>query len=37
MEVLTNWLHNMVKQMSPETIKSITENHHYVNAFNATL
>ncbi len=37
METLTDWLHNMVNQMSPETIKSITGNHHYVNAFNATL
>jgi transposase len=37
MEKLTNWLHNMVNQMSTETIKSITGNHHYVNAFNTTL
>ena len=37
MEKLTDWLNNMVNQMSPETIKSITGNHHYVKAFNATL
>jgi transposase len=37
MEKLTEWLHNMVNQMSTDTIKSITGNHHYVNAFNATL
>ncbi len=34
MGALTGWLHNMVNQMNPETIKSITGNHHYVNAFN---
>jgi transposase len=34
---LTDWLHNMVNQMCPETIKSITGNHHYINAFNTTL
>ena len=37
MEKLTEWLHNMVNQMTKDTIKSITGNHHYVNAFNATL
>ena len=37
MEKLTDWLHHMVNQMSPEIIKSITGNHHYVNAFNTTL
>ena len=37
MEKLTDWLNNMVNQMSPETIKSITGNNHYVKAFNATL
>ena len=26
---LTDWLHNMVNKMSPETIKSITGNYHY--------
>ena len=37
MEKLKDWLHNIVSQMSTETIKSITGNHHYVKAFNATL
>jgi transposase len=37
MEELTDWLHTMVNKMSTETIKSITRNHHYVNAFNASL
>ena len=37
MDKLTDWLHDMVNQMSPEIIKSITGNHHYVNAFNTTL
>ena len=37
MEKLTDWLNNMVNQMSPETIKSITGNHHYLKAFNTTL
>ncbi|MCF6180597.1 IS630 family transposase [Lutibacter sp.] len=37
MENLTDWLHNMVNQMTPKTIKSITGNHHYINAFNAIL
>lgn len=37
MEKLTDWLHNMVNQMTTETIKSITGNHHYINAFNAAL
>lgn len=37
MEKLTEWLHNMVNQMNPEIIKSITGNHHYTNAFYATL
>ncbi len=37
MEKLTDWLHNMVKRMSPEVIKFITGNHHYVNAFNTAL
>jgi hypothetical protein len=34
MEKLTQWLHNMVNEMSSDTIKSITGNHHYLNAFN---
>ena len=32
-EDLTQWLHNMVNDMKKETIKSITGNHHYLNAF----
>lgn len=36
MEDLKNWLHNTVKQMKKETIKSITGNHHYLNAFKTT-
>jgi len=35
MEKLKEWLHNMVNQMEKKTIKSITGNHHYLNAFNA--
>ena len=37
MEKLTLWLHNMVNEMSSETIKSITGNHHYLNAFYTAL
>lgn len=33
---LKQWLHNMVNEMKEETIKSITSNHHYLNAFIAT-
>lgn len=36
MENLKQWLHNMVCEMKPETIKSITANHHYLNSFIAT-
>lgn len=36
MASLKIWLKNTVNSMSKETIKSITGNHHYVNAFNAT-
>ena len=36
MKELKKWLHNMVNQMEEETIKSITGNHHYLNAFKAT-
>ncbi len=32
---LRNWLHDFVVKMNPDTIKSITSNHHYLNAFNA--
>lgn len=35
MESLRQWLGNMVCEMKPETIKSITGNHHYLSAFNA--
>lgn len=34
-ENLKTWLHNMVNEMDQQTIKSITGNHHYLNAFNA--
>ena len=34
MENLKQWLHNMINEMQKETIKSITSNHHYLNAFN---
>lgn len=33
MESLKKWLNNMVNQMKNETIKSITGNHHYLDAF----
>lgn len=36
MKQLKDWLHINVKSMSQETIKSITGNHHYRNAYNAT-
>jgi len=29
------WLYEIVKEMSPQTIKSIVGNHHYLKAFNA--
>lgn len=32
---LNNWLYNTVLSMNPDLIKSITSNHHYLNAFNA--
>jgi hypothetical protein len=35
MESLRQWLGSMVCEMKPETIKSITGNHHYLSAFNA--
>jgi len=35
MQNLSDWLHNMVRTMERQTIKSITGNHHYVDAFNA--
>ena len=34
MENLKQWLHNMINEMQKETIKSITSNHNYLNAFN---
>lgn len=33
---LKQWLHKMVCEMKTETIKSITSNHHYLNAFITT-
>jgi hypothetical protein len=35
MSELQNWLQTMVNSMEPKTIKSITGNHHYLNAFYA--
>jgi len=35
MAELKKWLHTIVKNMEPETIKSIVSNHHYLNAFYA--
>ena len=35
MQQLRDWLHNTVNQMQEQIIKSITANHHYLNAFNA--
>ena len=32
MKDLREWLHNTVNQMQKHTIKSITGNHHYLNA-----
>lgn len=37
MDELRKWLHEFVKKMDESLIKSITSNHHYLNAFNATL
>lgn len=36
MEKLKDWLHLFVKNMTKETIKSITGNHHYLKHFYAT-
>lgn len=33
MEKLKEWLHLMIEKMEKDTIKSITSNHHYLNAF----
>jgi len=33
---LKSWLHQSVIAMKPNTIKSITSNHHYLSAFNAS-
>lgn len=35
MDLLRQWLHNTVNLMQEQTIKSITGNHHYLNAFYA--
>ena len=37
MEALKDWLHQAVLEMTPETIKSITSNHHYLDSFYAAL
>lgn len=37
MKKLREWLHNTVKSMSKETIKSITSNHHYSSAISDIL
>ncbi len=34
MDALKNWLYETVNSMNPETIKSITSNHHYLNVLN---
>lgn len=36
MESLKTWLHNQVRQMDNQLIKSIVSNHHFLNQFNAT-
>lgn len=36
MEDLKKWLHAFVKNMTEETIMSITSNHHFFDAFNAS-
>ena len=36
MDDLKKWLDSFVKEMSKETIMSITGNHHYFDAFNAS-
>lgn len=36
MKDLKHWLHNFVKQMTPQQIASITGNHHYKEAFNTS-
>ena len=35
-EELKDWLYDIVGTMSAEVIKSITSNHHYLDAFNQT-
>ena len=34
MDDLKFWLHQTVKNMTTQTIKSITGNHHYLKVFN---
>ena len=34
MKSLKEWLHDIVKNMKAQTIKSIVSNHHFLNAFN---
>jgi transposase len=36
MNKLKEWLYEKVKQMSRQTIQSITSNHHYLESFKAT-
>lgn len=36
MEELKDWLHQFVKKMDNQLIKSITSNHHYIDAFYAS-
>jgi len=37
MKELREWLHNFVRNMTKEKIMSVTGNHHYYSAFNASL
>ncbi len=37
MEELKKWLHSFCKSMSPDVIKSIVGNHHYLSAFNENI
>jgi hypothetical protein len=36
MKSLKDWLNEMVCKMKPETIKAITENHHFLNTLRTT-
>ena len=37
MKMLRKWLHNICNKMDAQLIKSITSNHHYLNAFNENI